>query len=142
MKLQTASSVISLTKEFETAAAKLYEELAERYPEAKEDFLAYARENRKFIIQTERAYYGVITDAIEGCYAFDIDTDDYKLETKVPDNVSYKEALSGVIKLEETIVKFYSDAAEQSQSLMADVPRAFKLIVKKRLGRIDRLKAA
>ena len=141
MRLQTASSVISLSKELEGDSAKFYEDLAEIYAPQKDTLLGYAKENRKFIVQTERAYYGVITDAIEGCFAFDMESDDFKLETMVADKVSYKETLAQIIKLEELIVKFYTDAAEQSQSLMADLPRAFNLIVKKRNIRLDSLKS-
>jgi hypothetical protein len=36
------------------------------------------------------------------------------------------------MEIEEKIIKFYSDAAEQSKSLMADVPRAFRMVAKKR----------
>ena len=42
MKLQTASSVISLAKELENKTAKFYEDLAERYAEGKDSFLAFA----------------------------------------------------------------------------------------------------
>jgi hypothetical protein len=37
------------------------------------------------------------------------------------------------------MVHFYSDAAEQSKSLMADVPRAFKMVAKKRNLRKEKL---
>ncbi|MBT9170736.1 MAG: hypothetical protein DDT18_01083 [Actinobacteria bacterium] len=43
--------------------------------------------------------------------------------------------------MEEKIIKFYSDAAEQSQSLMADVPRAFQMVAKKRDKRRAMLKS-
>ena len=39
------------------------------------------------------------------------------------------------IKIEEKIIEFYSTAAEQSKSLLADVPRVFTLIAKKRDNR-------
>jgi len=35
---------------------------------------------------------------------------------------------------------YYTDAAQQSQSLMCDIHRAFKLMVKKRSERIAKLK--
>jgi rubrerythrin len=54
---------------------------------------------------------------------------------------SYSNALNKAIEMEEQILKFYSDAAEQSKSLMADVPRAFMMIAKKRSGRIAKLRA-
>ena len=44
------------------------------------------------------------------------------------------------ITMEETIHDFYVTAAEQSKGLMADVPRAFSLVARKRNDRIDELK--
>ena len=45
------------------------------------------------------------------------------------------------IKIEDKIIEFYNVAAEQSKSLMADVPRAFKLVVKKRNKRLSTLRS-
>ena len=139
MRLQTASSVISFSKELEGESAKFYEALAEKFAQAKDSFLTFAKENNKYITQVERAYYGVITDAIEGCYAFDLEAGDYALETKLAEGAGYGDALSQVVKMEEVIVRFYTDAAKQSESLMADVPRAFMFIVKKRNERLAKL---
>ena len=141
MKLQTASSVISLAKELEGKAAEFYENLAQRYTDGKDAFHSFAKENKKNVVQIERAYYGVITDAIEGCFAFDLESDDYPIETALVDNADYSEALGRAVKIEETMVKFYTTAAEQSKSLMADVPRAFMLIVRKRNERLAKLKS-
>jgi len=132
MKLNTASEVISFTKKLEEDSAKFYEELSQRYVKDKDVFLSFAKENKKNIIQVERAYYGVISDALEGCFAFTVETDEYLLTTELSEKADYFEALERAIDIEENIVKFYSDAAEQSKSLMADVPRAFKIIAKKR----------
>lgn len=135
MKLHTASETISFAKQLENESAKFYEALCKKYARDEDTFLSFAEENGKNISQTERAYYGVITDAIEGCFAFDVETEDYTLETRLAANASYADALGQAIKMEEKITNFYSDAAEQSSSLMADVPRAFKMIAKKRRNR-------
>lgn len=141
MKLQTASAVISLAKSLENESAKFYQDLSQRYAESKDVLAAFAAENKKNVVQIERAYYGVITDAIEGCFAFDIEPDAYKVETALAEGASYHDALGQAIKLEEEIVRFYTDAAEQSKSLMADVPRAFMLIARKRGERQAKLKS-
>ena len=141
MKLNTCSQVISLAKEFESESAKFYEELSRRYPEDADILLSFAGENGKNIVQIERAYYEVISDAIEGCFAFNIDPDDYALKTELPEKASYSDALGKAIEMEEKIIKFYSDAAEQSRSLMADVPRAFKMVAKKRSNRRPQLES-
>jgi len=46
-----------------------------------------------------------------------------------------------VIALEEKMQQFYTDTAEQSKSLMADIPRAFAMIARKRGSRISMLKS-
>ena len=141
MKLQTASSVISFAKSLETESAKFYEGLAQRYTQGKDAFLSFAKENSRNVAEIERAYYGVITDAIEGCFSFDIGPDAYAIETTLAKAASYSAALAKAIELEEKIGKFYSDAAEQPKSLMADVPRVFTLIARKRGERGAKLRS-
>ena len=77
MRLNTASEVISFTRKLEEDSAKFYEDLAQADIKGGETLLSLAQENRKNIIQIERAYYGVITDALEGCFAFNINLDEY-----------------------------------------------------------------
>jgi len=141
MIINTCSGAMSFAKELENESAKFYENLAQRNAKDKEVFLSFAKENREYVTQIERAYYGVITDAIEGCFAFNIKSEDYALKTELAENTSYSEALGKAIEIEEKIIKFYIDAAEQSKSLMADVPRAFKMVVKKRDSRRSMLKS-
>lgn len=139
MELNTASSVISFARELEENSAQFYEGLAGQNPANERTFLGYAGENRKFIKQFETAYYGVITDAIEGCYAFSIDPDKYKIDTQPAADISA--AVGQAVALEDSLIRFYTDAAEQSKSLMADVPRAFTLIARKRSGRKQTLES-
>ena len=87
MELHTASEGITFAKQLETDSASFYEELAQHYTGDIETFLSFARDNTKNIAQIERAYYGVITDAIEGGYAFNIDPDDYTLNITIQDIV-------------------------------------------------------
>jgi hypothetical protein len=116
----------------ETKSADFYEQLASRFEESGDAFLGFARENRKFITQIERAYYGVITDAIEGCFAFDLDPNSFRVKTVLPEKISYPNALTRALQIEAKIVNYYRIAAEQSKHLMADVPRSFTLVAKKR----------
>jgi rubrerythrin len=141
MTINTCSGAISLSRELETASAKFYEELAQRFEKGRELFLGLAKENTKFTTQIERAYYGVITDAIEGCFAFDLNPEDYPLKTALPEEISYAEAVGEALKMEEKMLEFYRTAAEQSKHLMADVPRSFTLVAKKRSERVPKLKA-
>ena len=139
MILHTASEGITFAKKLENDSAQFYEELAQRYTEDAETFLSFTQDNKKNIVQIERAYYGVITDAIEGCFAFNIDPDDYALKVALQDGANYADVLGQAVEIEKKIIKFYSDAAEQSKSLMADVPRAFTLVAKKRENRLVKL---
>ncbi len=139
MIIHTTSEAITLAKKLETDSATFYESLAKKYSKDTETFLVFARENKKNIQQTERVYFGVITDAIEGSYAFNLETDDYKIDIKLKANAKYTDMLKQAIKLEEKIIKYYSDAAEQSRPLMADIPRAFDLIARKRRSRLEKL---
>ena len=136
MILHTASEGITFSKQLENDSADFYEKLARQNTGNADIFLAFAKENKKYITQVERAYYGVISDAIEGCFAFNIIPEDYTLDTDIKD---VADALKQAVEMEETIIKFYTDAAEQSKSLMADVPRAFTIVAKKRKSRLEKL---
>ncbi len=141
MRLNTCSGAISLAKELENESAKFYESLSQKYVQDADLFLSFANENKKIITQVERVYYEVITDALEGCFAFDLDPDEYKFTTELPGKASYFDAVKKAIDIEEKVTKFYSDAATQSEALMADIPRAFKLVVKKKDGRKPKLES-
>jgi len=141
MKLHTASETVSFVKELEERSAQFYEDLAQRYLDNENVFLAYAKENKKYLTQIQRAYYSVITDAIEGGYAFDLEADDHILDTELPEQASYADALDKAVEIEEKMIEFYTVAAEQSMSLMADVPRNFKIVARKRQKRAQQLRS-
>lgn len=141
MGISTCSEAISLSRELENESAKFYEELSKRFEKDKDLFLTFAKENAKYVTQIERAYYGVITDAIEGCFAFDLNPADYQVKATLSKEASYSDALKEALAMEEKILKFYQIAAEQAKHLMADVPRNFTLVAKKRNERIPKLKA-
>jgi len=141
MAINTCSGAISLSRELENQAAKFYHELSQRFEKNKDLFTAFAGENAKFVKQIERAYYGVITDAIEGCFAFNLNEEEYQVKTALTVNMTSSDAVSEAIRIEENLLKFYQTAAEQSKHLMADVPRSFNLVAKKRSERIPKLKA-
>ena len=141
MRLHTASEAISLARKLGEDSAKFYVDLSQKYAKDKDIFLSFAAENRKNVVQIDRVYYGVISDAIEGCFAFNINAVDYTFETELIDKVSYSEALYKAVEIEKKMVQFYLSAAEQSKSLLADLPRAFALIAKKRGNREPQLSA-
>lgn len=142
MRLNTASQVVSLARKLEEDGARFYEILAQHFEANRDAWLSFAKENKKNITQIETAYYGVITDALEGCFAFDIDPDEYITKVQSVEGATYANALMLAIEMEERTLRFYSVAAQQSKSLLADVPRAFSASAKKRGDRLQRLKAA
>ncbi len=141
MELNTASQIISFARKLEEDGVRFYEDLAQRCTKGRETLLSFAQENRRNVVQIERTYYGVITDAIEGCFSFKINPDGYTLRTELAKNMGYSDALNQAVKMEEKIIEFYSDAAKQSKSLLADVPRVFIMVAKKRGNRIPRLRS-
>ena len=141
MKLHTCSEVVSFTKNLENESARFYEELSRRYAADADVWRSFATENRKNIVLIERAYYGVITDAIEGCFAFQINPEDYVLDATVAPTTKYPEAIKKAISIEDSLIRYYTDAAEQGKSLMADMPRAFAALAKKRLIRRESLQS-
>ena len=94
MRLNTCSEGISYARELEQASAALYEEAAAQYPEVADTLRGYAAANKKNVSNVERAYYGVITDAIEGCFAFDLESDDHALNVDLPQETGCAAALS------------------------------------------------
>jgi len=141
MRLHTASEIISFAKGLEDISAKFYEDISQRYGKDEEVFLTFVKENKKYAEQIQRAYYSVITDAIEGGYAFDLEADEFTLDTELSENASYSDVLDKAVEIEEKMIEFYTIAAEQSMSLMADVPRNFVIVAKKRGNRIPKLKS-
>lgn len=140
MTLNTCSEGISFARDLETSSAEFYLELAKLFPEDAERFEGYAATNNKNVSNVERAYYGVITDAIEGCFAFNIEPEQYTIDVTVEAGMDKAAAVAKALENEQTIVRLYTDAAEQAKGTMADVPRAFMLVARKRGDRVDELK--
>ncbi len=140
MKLSTMAAVMSFVTKIETQAASFYEAQAARYPELQDTLLKWAKENRKFEKQVKQTYFGVITDTLESNYSFEsLDTDNYPMDTDLPEGADATAVKAKVRSLEETIKGFYEEAARLSEGLMADIPRLFKRIAKKREERFGSL---
>lgn len=142
MKLVTMAAVMSFVTKIEGDSGKFYQELAGKYPKTEETFLSFAEQNKrneKFIKQT---YFGVITDTIEACYSFEgLDTGDYEFDTDSGSVSSLANVVKKALEIEDKIQAFYIRAADLSNSMMADVPRAFKKTAQKREDRKLKLKS-
>jgi len=138
----TASAIISFVEKLEDNSSRFYEDLAERYVESRETFLAFAKESKKNKVLVTRTYQETITDAIEACFSFrGLNLSDYLAETTLTEDTSYSSALKMAVELEEKASKFYLDVAEQSKSLLATIPRAFKIVAEIRNNRKLKLKS-
>lgn len=141
MRLCTASETLSFIRELEEKEAKFFEEMAGRFPQKGKDLLNFANENRKYNKQIQMAYQSVITDAIEGCYAFDLETEDFTFGGRLAEGESLAGAVDQALAMEEKLLECYDKGAEQSGSLLADVPRNFKIVARKRRVRLEMIAA-
>ena len=137
MKLNTASAAVRFAKQLEDESRQLYERVSERYPEWQSALAPFIRENKRNVGSIDRAYIGVVSDALDTQFAFEgIDAKDYVLVTDLPDEV-----IAVLAANEETVIAFYRAAADSSRDLLADVPRAFDRISSKRSLRAEVLRA-
>ena len=83
----------------------------------------------------------MITDTLQSNFSFgDLDTDDHELDVSVAPGAGTGALRAKALGLEETVKAFYLRAGESSEGLMADMPRLFRKIAKKREERLLRLK--
>ena len=136
----TCSAIITFADKLEDRSSKFYEDLAAKAAEEKEIFLAFAKESMKNKVLVTRTYQETITDALEACF-IQINLSDYSAEATLAKDTSYIDGLKTAIKLEEKASRFYQDAAERSQSLLATIPRAFKKVAERRGSRKAKLES-
>ena len=140
MQLRTASEIIRFARELEDKGAKFYEDLSSRHPQAKEAFSSFVRENRKNQILVQRAYNEVVTDALETGFSFKgLQTDPYMIDVDLARDAHLSRPVKKALEIEEKTQKFYATAAEMSKALLADIPRVFERIAKKRTERKGKL---
>jgi rubrerythrin len=130
----TASAVINFAEKLEDQSSSFYEELAKKFADDKEAFDSFAKESKKSKVLVVRTYRETITDAIEACYSFEgLNLDDYYVKPVVAGTRA--ESLKTAIQLEDKAIKFYTDVAERSKSLLATIPMAFERVAKSRKNR-------
>ncbi|RLF26044.1 MAG: hypothetical protein DRN05_07565 [Thermoplasmata archaeon] len=133
MKLNTMAAVMTFITKVEEDSAGFYERCAERFPELRETFLSWSKENRRFEKTVKRTYYGVITDTIESNFSFEgLDTEKYEFDTELPQDADSSVIKKKAEEIERKIKEFYLKAAELSEGLLADIPRVLRKIAKKR----------
>ena len=142
MELNTAAAVIRFAQEVEEKSAKFYDQCAKEYREGEETFLSFVGENKKNVTLVKRAYYGVISDALEACFSFKgLTVDEYLFDAECDGRADLSEIIQMSLEIEDKIQAFYQRAGELSESLLADVPRALKKVAAKRNERKRTLEA-
>jgi len=137
MKLNTMAAVMAFITKVEEGSAEFYERCAEKFPEPREPFLSWSKENRKFEKNIKRTYYGVITDTIESNFSFEgLDTLDYEFDTELPEDGDSSVIKEKAEEIEKKIKEFYLKAPELSEGLLADIPRVLRKIAKKEKNEI------
>lgn len=136
-EINTTSALISFARSLEEKSSQFYQELAQKFPGEKNIFQLFAKENKNFINSIVSTYYSIISDAFEGCFAFNINRDKFELKVDLTQKTNYTEAIILAIEMESKMIDFYCEAGEQSNSLLADIPLVFSSIKKKRVSRIQ-----
>ncbi len=132
----TASAIMSFAEKLEDDSSAFYEKLAQRFDEGKEAFLGFAEESKKNKTHLVRTYQETISDALEATFSFEgLELPDYDFETALAEDASFKDALERALEIEERASELYAQIAEQAQSLLATIPRAFSRVAKKRRAR-------
>ena len=140
MELRTAASVISFITGVERDSSEFYVNWGNRHEELNTAFLDFAKENLRNEKNIKRAYFGVVSDALETNFCFK----GLEANVEIPslgEDASPSEILMASISLEDAIRGFYEEASRRSKGLLADVPRAMARVSKSRGARIESLQS-
>lgn len=138
----TASAIIETIEAIEADSAVLYENLASAFPEAKEKFSKYAKENSKNKTLLVRTYQETISDALEAMFSFEgLDLESVRFDPVVSQDANLSSEADRAADIEEKTTAFYDRVAEQAESLLATIPRVISRVAKKRRARIEELRA-
>jgi rubrerythrin len=130
----TASAIMSFVEKLEDDSAVFYETLAARFDEAQQAFLGFAKESKKNKVHLVRTYQETISDALEATFSFEgLELVDFDFE--IGSAKDLKEVLEAALEIEEEAAELYTHIADQAQSLLATIPRAFSRVAKKRRAR-------
>ena len=139
-EINTAASFISYVSKVEKETSDFYKTWAIKHDELEELFLSIAKENEKNEKTLRRAYYGVVSDALETNFCFKGLSPNISLPS-LSEKSSAFDVLKASIALETSIADFYTKAAEISKALLADVPRTLGRVARHRRMRVERLSA-
>jgi hypothetical protein len=139
-ELNTAAAVIAYVFKIEQETADFYETWAQKYDECYEIFLSFVKDNKKNEKNIKRAYYGVVSDALETNFCFE----GLRVDLTIPQvgqEASPSEVLKTSLDLERSIRAFYEEASAVSRALLADVTRVMDRVAKSRKVREEKLRS-
>ena len=139
MRLQTTAQVVDLAKRLGRQSAEFYANLAEADVDHRDLFQAYSRQDSGSTKQIEQAYRYAVSDALETGFSFDLEEDDYALQFALEGAAGPADRIGQAKSIEEVAVRFFRDAARQSESLMADIAVLFRALARKRMRRLAEL---
>jgi rubrerythrin len=132
----TTSAIMSFAEKLEDDSAAFYKKLAQRFDEGRETFLGFAKESQKNKTHLIRTYQETISDALEASFSFEgLELADVDFKAALGKSTGFGEALEVALGIEEKASGLYDEIAEQAQSLLATIPRAFSRVAKKRRAR-------
>jgi hypothetical protein len=140
MECVTAASVITYLSKIELDSAMLYEQLGAVHEKLKASFEAFAKANKKNEQRVKRAYYSVVSDALETGFCFK----DLRADIVMPEfskGASVSEVLNLAVSMEKKIQHFYVKAANSARALLPDVPRQMDKVSQERSKRLEQLQA-
>lgn len=139
----TASAIISFSEKLEEQSSTFYKTLAQKFPEQEEILLLFAKQSQKNQTIIIRTYRETISDALEACFSFEsFNLHDYEIAPNLNDgNLEKREAYKIAIAVEEKAFRFYTIIAEQSDALLATIPRIFRKVARERQKRKEKLES-
>jgi len=140
MECVTAASVITYLSKIELDSAKLYEQWGTLHEKLRDPFEGFVKANKKNEQRVKRAYYSVVSDALETGFCFK----DIRADIVLPEfnkGASVSEVLNLAVRLEKEIQNFYVKAANSSRALLPDVPRQMDKVSQERTKRVEQLQA-
>jgi hypothetical protein len=139
IRLNTSALLISFVSRIEEKSAAFYSQLALQHEVYALLFSSFVKENSVFDRNIKRAYYNVVSDALETGFCFNITVDERLIAPSTYPDIPSGAALQRCIELEDAMAVFYIEAARQSKVLLSDVSRAMDRVVRSRQERKRKL---
>jgi hypothetical protein len=136
----TTSAIMSYSEKLEEQSTVFYKTLARRFMDQQDLFLRFSKECKKNKTHLLRTYQETISDALEATFSFEaLEFPDIEYDSLMNEEVSFSDVVKGAAAIENQAAEFYTLVADQAQSLLATIPRAFTRVAKARRSRSETL---